>query len=142
MTAESRRWRLDATIGAWIAQRPPDHTRLGTVPSAMVVDESRIGAPMPSPTTRSSCTASRTPRTFGLPGFPTDFVGGDPTPSPDDLHLTAEALAAGRLLDIGLLDHLVIGHEACVSLRDRGVAFDRPVPVSRAADRAVIDRQR
>jgi len=59
---------------------------------------------------------------------------GDPTPSPDDLHLTAEALAAGRLLDIGLLDHLVIGHDAYVSLRDRGVAFDRPGPVSRAAD--------
>jgi DNA repair protein RadC len=51
---------------------------------------------------------------------------GDPTPSPDDLHLTAEALAAGRLLDIDLLDHLVIGHDAWVSLRDRGVAFDRP----------------
>jgi DNA repair protein RadC len=51
---------------------------------------------------------------------------GDPTPSPDDLHLTAEALAAGRLLDIDLLDHLVIGHDAFVSLRDRGVAFDRP----------------
>jgi DNA repair protein RadC len=51
---------------------------------------------------------------------------GDPTPSPDDLHLTAEALAAGRLLDIGLLDHLVIGHDAFVSLRDRGVDFDRP----------------
>jgi len=51
---------------------------------------------------------------------------GDPTPSPDDLHLTAEALAAGRLLDIGLLDHLVIGHDAYVSLRDRGVDFDRP----------------
>jgi DNA repair protein RadC len=51
---------------------------------------------------------------------------GDPTPSPDDLHLTAEALAAGRLLDIQLLDHLVIGHDAYVSLRDRGVSFDRP----------------
>ena len=51
---------------------------------------------------------------------------GDPTPSPDDLHLTAEALAAGRLLDIQLLDHLVVGHDAWVSLRDRGVAFDRP----------------
>ncbi|HKG55738.1 MAG TPA: DNA repair protein RadC [Candidatus Limnocylindrales bacterium] len=50
---------------------------------------------------------------------------GDPTPSPDDLHLTAEALAAGRLLDIQLLDHLVVGHDAFVSLRDRGVAFDR-----------------
>ncbi len=50
---------------------------------------------------------------------------GDPTPSPDDLHLTAEALAAGRLLDIEVLDHLVIGHDAYVSLRDRGVSFDR-----------------
>jgi DNA repair protein RadC len=53
---------------------------------------------------------------------------GDPTPSPDDLHLTSEALAAGRLLDIALLDHLVIGHDAFVSLRDRGVSFDRPTP--------------
>ena len=59
---------------------------------------------------------------------------GDPTPSPDDLHLTAEALAAGRLLDIQLLDHLVIGHDAYVSLRDRGVAFDRPGVQARAAD--------
>jgi len=53
---------------------------------------------------------------------------GDPTPSPDDLHLTAEALAAGRLLDIELLDHVVIGHDAFVSLRDRGIAFDRAGP--------------
>jgi len=61
---------------------------------------------------------------------------GDPTPSPDDLHLTAEALAAGRLLDIGLLDHLVIGHDAYVSLRDRGIAFDRtgPMPATQVAD--------
>lgn len=51
---------------------------------------------------------------------------GDPTPSPDDLHLTAETIAAGRLLDIDVLDHLVIGRDAWVSLRDRGVSFDRP----------------
>jgi DNA repair protein RadC len=51
---------------------------------------------------------------------------GDPTPSPDDLHLTAEAVAAGRLLDLPVLDHLVIGHDSFVSLRDRGVVFDRP----------------
>jgi DNA repair protein RadC len=50
---------------------------------------------------------------------------GDPTPSPDDLHLTAEAIAAGRLLDVDVLDHVVIGHDTWVSLRDRGVAFDR-----------------
>ena len=48
---------------------------------------------------------------------------GDPTPSPDDLRLTAEALAAGRILDIQLLDHVVIGGGAWVSLRDRGVSF-------------------
>jgi DNA repair protein RadC len=63
---------------------------------------------------------------------------GDPTPSPDDLHLTAEAIAAGRLLDIALLDHLVIGHDAYTSLRDRGVVFDRSTPgiaAPRVADR-------
>jgi DNA repair protein RadC len=56
---------------------------------------------------------------------------GDPTPSPDDLHLTAEVLAAGRLLDVEVLDHLVIGHDAWVSLRDRGMAFDRSAQASR-----------
>ncbi len=57
---------------------------------------------------------------------------GDPTPSPDDLHLTAEAIAAGRLLDVDVLDHVVIGHDAWVSLRDRGVTFDRLGPVRAA----------
>jgi DNA repair protein RadC len=50
---------------------------------------------------------------------------GDPTPSPDDLHMTAEAIAAGRLLDIAVLDHLVIGHGSFTSLRDRGIPFER-----------------
>jgi DNA repair protein RadC len=51
---------------------------------------------------------------------------GDPTPSPDDLHMTAEAIAAGRLLDITVLDHVVVGHGTWISMRDRGVAFERP----------------
>jgi len=51
---------------------------------------------------------------------------GDPTPSPDDLRLTAEALAAGRLLDIQLLDHLIVAGDGFVSLRDRGVASTGP----------------
>jgi DNA repair protein RadC len=50
---------------------------------------------------------------------------GDPTPSSDDLHMTAEAVAAGRLLDVAVLDHLIFGHGRWVSLRDRGVAFER-----------------
>jgi len=49
---------------------------------------------------------------------------GDPEPSPDDLHLTAEAIAAGRLLDICVLDHVILAGDSHVSLRDRGVAFD------------------
>jgi DNA repair protein RadC len=53
---------------------------------------------------------------------------GDATPSPDDLHLTATAIAAGRLLDIEVLDHIVVGRTGFVSLRDRGIAFDTPVP--------------
>ena len=52
---------------------------------------------------------------------------GDPEPSPDDLHLPAEAIAAGRLLDIPLLDHHIVASSGWVSLRDRGVAFDRPL---------------
>jgi len=50
---------------------------------------------------------------------------GDPEPSVDDLHLTAEAVAAGRLLDIALLDHVILAADSYVSLRDRGIAFDR-----------------
>ena len=50
---------------------------------------------------------------------------GDPEPSPDDLHLTAEAIAAGRLLDIAVLDHVILARDTYVSMRDRGVAFDR-----------------
>lgn len=52
---------------------------------------------------------------------------GDPTPSPDDLHLTAEVLAACRLMDIDLLDHVIIAGNTFTSLRDRGVAFDRKI---------------
>jgi DNA repair protein RadC len=50
---------------------------------------------------------------------------GDPEPSAEDVHLTAEAIAAGRLLDITVLDHVVVATDGYVSLRDRGVAFAR-----------------
>ena len=45
---------------------------------------------------------------------------GDPSPSADDLRITAELAEAGRLLDIELLDHVVIGAEGWVSLRSLG----------------------
>lgn len=46
---------------------------------------------------------------------------GDPAPSPEDLRITRELADAGRLLDIELVDHLVIGHGRWVSLRALGV---------------------
>ncbi len=45
---------------------------------------------------------------------------GDPSPSGEDLRITAELAEAGRLLDIELLDHLVIGRDRWVSLRAAG----------------------
>ncbi len=45
---------------------------------------------------------------------------GDPSPSGEDLRITGELAQAGRVLDIDLLDHLVIGHGRWVSLRALG----------------------
>ncbi len=51
---------------------------------------------------------------------------GDPTPSPEDIALTRDLVAAGRLLGIGVLDHLIIGKGRYTSLREQGVAFHTP----------------
>jgi DNA repair protein RadC len=48
---------------------------------------------------------------------------GDPTPSPDDVAVTRAMTQAGKLLDIEVLDHLVIGHGRFVSMKDRGLGF-------------------
>ena len=47
----------------------------------------------------------------------------DPTPSPDDVAVTRAIVAAGKLLDISCLDHLVIGQGRWVSLKERGLGF-------------------
>jgi DNA repair protein RadC len=47
----------------------------------------------------------------------------DPTPSPDDVAVTRAIVAAGKLLDIDCLDHLVIGQGRWVSLKERGLGF-------------------
>ena len=49
---------------------------------------------------------------------------GDPTPSPDDVAITRAIVNAGKLLDIEVLDHLVLGREHNVSLKERGLGFD------------------
>ena len=48
---------------------------------------------------------------------------GDPTPSQEDIALTRQLVQAGKLLNIAVLDHLVIGFGQFVSLKERGLGF-------------------
>jgi len=45
---------------------------------------------------------------------------GDPTPSPDDLELTHRLAAAGDVLGIPMLDHIIIGDGCYYSFKEAG----------------------
>jgi len=49
---------------------------------------------------------------------------GDPTPSPEDVQVTKQIVAAGKLLQIDVLDHLIITRNNYVSLKERRLGFD------------------
>lgn len=49
---------------------------------------------------------------------------GDPSPSPEDVALTRRLVEAGKLIEIDVLDHLVIGDNRYVSLRERALGFE------------------
>ena len=49
---------------------------------------------------------------------------GDPTPSPEDVQVTKQIVAAGKLLQIDVLDHLIITRDKFVSLKERRLGFD------------------
>lgn len=44
---------------------------------------------------------------------------GDPTPSSDDIELTKRMVEAGKLMDIEVLDHIIIGDGEYISLKER-----------------------
>jgi len=46
---------------------------------------------------------------------------GDPTPSPDDRAITSQLVAAGKLLDIPVADHVVIGRGRYLSFSEAGM---------------------
>ena len=48
---------------------------------------------------------------------------GEPLPSPDDIAVTRAIVQAGKLLDIEVLDHIIIGIGKFVSLKERGMGF-------------------
>lgn len=49
---------------------------------------------------------------------------GDPSPSREDIMMTRRIIEGGRLLDIQILDHVIIGDNTYISLREQGY-FDR-----------------
>ncbi|MGH7618443.1 MAG: JAB domain-containing protein [Gemmatimonadaceae bacterium] len=46
---------------------------------------------------------------------------GDPAPSLDDRAVTEQLVAAGRLLDIPVMDHVIIGRGRYTSFREVGI---------------------
>jgi DNA repair protein RadC len=46
---------------------------------------------------------------------------GDASPSADDIRITRKLMEAGRIVDITLLDHLIIGNGPPFSLREAGL---------------------
>jgi len=55
----------------------------------------------------------------------------DPSPSPDDVSVTRSIVLAGKLLDLAVIDHIIIGHNGrYVSLKERGLGFEEHVAES------------
>lgn len=50
---------------------------------------------------------------------------GDPTPSKDDVYLTARIQEAGDLIGIPLLDHIIIGNNCYTSFSEKGLLYTK-----------------
>ena len=48
---------------------------------------------------------------------------GDPQPSPEDVAMTERLVKAGTLMDIEVVDHIVIGRQRYVSMREKNLGF-------------------
>ncbi|MFZ7102312.1 MAG: RadC family protein [Peptococcaceae bacterium] len=46
---------------------------------------------------------------------------GDPTPSRDDIEITLRLVEAGKIMGIGILDHIIVGNKIFVSMKEKGV---------------------
>ncbi len=49
---------------------------------------------------------------------------GDPTPSEDDIIITRNLVAAGKLLDVEVMDHVIVTQGRFLSLREKGLGFE------------------
>jgi DNA repair protein RadC len=49
---------------------------------------------------------------------------GDPQPSNNDKKITGQLIKAGKIIGIEVLDHIIIGDNCYLSMKEEGVAFD------------------
>lgn len=56
-----------------------------------------------------------------LPSVVTRNPSGDPTPSPEDRAITRKLVEAGKVLDLPVYDHVIIGAGRYVSLSEAGL---------------------
>ena len=56
---------------------------------------------------------------------------GDPTPSPEDVSITRDLVAGGKLLGIDVLDHIVIAGSKFVSLKEKKLMTTNPIDTRR-----------
>ncbi|MFN8472279.1 MAG: JAB domain-containing protein [Anaerolineae bacterium] len=47
----------------------------------------------------------------------------DVTPSREDVRVTKTLVEAGRILEVELLDHIIVGRDSYASLKERGLGF-------------------
>ncbi len=53
---------------------------------------------------------------------------GDPSPSPEDILITSQIGASAETMDIELLDHIIIGGQGYLSLKEKGLGFGQGLP--------------
>ncbi|WP_053764646.1 JAB domain-containing protein [Leptospirillum ferriphilum] len=68
--------------------------------------------------------------------FVHNHPSGDPSPSRDDISLTRRLCEIGSLLGIRVLDHVVVGQEGFISLRDMGAVPENQTYAPMAAETA------
>ena len=45
---------------------------------------------------------------------------GDPVPSQEDMEMTKKMVDAGKIMEIAVLDHVIVGQGRYVSLKEKG----------------------
>ena len=49
---------------------------------------------------------------------------GDPTPSPEDILITRQIRSSGETMDVDVLDHIIIGGQGYLSMKEKRLGFD------------------